>query len=214
MVEGNLALVSVVVNKVNNPPMIQASTFSVEEDGSLPIKLIASDPDGDELTFIVTKVPANGKLVGKGPSYVYAPDGDFYGEDTFEVKASDGELESNATTITLKVEGKNDAPYFVKGLGILSTGLRETPYRLKFEVADPENDELEVSIAKDPENGTCYFENHDLVFLPAPGFEGLENISLEVSDGEDSQVETFTVNILRHSNPVPITINAEKPEFL
>ena len=47
-----------------------------------------------------------------------------------------------------------------------------------------------------------------------PGFEGLENISLEVSDGEDSQVETFTVNILRHSNPVPITINAEKPEFL
>ena len=73
MVEGNLAVVSVVVNKVNNPPMIQASTFSVEEDGSLPIKLVASDPDGDELTFIVTKDPANGKLVGKGPSYLYAP---------------------------------------------------------------------------------------------------------------------------------------------
>ena len=45
--------------------MIQASTFSVEEDGSLPIKLVASDPDGDELTFIVTKDPANGKLVEK-----------------------------------------------------------------------------------------------------------------------------------------------------
>ena len=86
--------------------MIQASTFSVEEDGSLPIKLVASDPDEDELTFIVTKDPANGKLVGKGPSYVYAPDGDFYGEDTFEVKASDGELESNATTLRSKSKAR------------------------------------------------------------------------------------------------------------
>ena len=40
----------------------------------------------------------------------------------------------------------------------MSSGLRETPFRMKVEVEDVDNDELSLTIAKDPENGICYFD--------------------------------------------------------
>ena len=124
--------------------------------------------------------------------------------DSFLVVANDAELDSNATLISLKVEGKNDAPNFVQSLNALSTGLRETPFRLKVEVEDVDNDELTLTISKGPQNGDCYFDKQNLVYLPKPGFEGVEEIVLELSDGKATVQNTFPISIARHENPIPI----------
>ena len=203
-VEGNLAEVTVNITEINYPPVVQNSTFSLEEDGKLQIKLIASDPNGDKLSFSVKQNPSKGKLTGKGPSYEYTPNKDFNGLDSFVVVANDGELDSNASLITLKVEGKNDVPNFVKSFSTLSVGLRETPFRMNVEVDDVDNDELTLTIAKGPQNGDCYFDEQNLVYLPKPGFEGLEEIVLELSDGKESVQNTFPISIARHQNPIHI----------
>ena len=129
----------------------------------------ASDPNGDKLTFSITQNPSQGKLTGKGPSYEYTPNKDFYGVDSFLVVANDGELDSNATLISLKVEGKNDAPNFVQSLNALSTGLRETPFRLKVEVEDVDNDELTLTISKGPQNGIATLTNKTWCIFLNPG---------------------------------------------
>ena len=156
------------------------------------------------------KSPSQGKLTGKGPSYEYTPNKDFYGVDSFFVVANDGELDSNATLISLKVEGKNDAPNFVQSLNALSTGLRETPFRMKVEVEDVDNDELTLTITKGPQNGHCYFDEENLVYLPQPGFEGLEEIVLELSDGKASVQNAFPISIASHQNPIHINFDANK----
>ena len=202
--EGNLAVVTLNILEINRPPVVQSSSFSLVEDGKLAIKLSASDPNGDKLTFSITQNPSQGKLTGKGPSYEYTPNKDFYGVDSFLVVANDGELDSNATLISLKVEGKNDAPNFVQSLNALSTGLRETPFHLKVEVEDVDNDELTLTISKGPQNGDCYFDEQNLVYLPKPGFEGVEEIVLELSDGKATVQNTFPISIARHENPIPI----------
>jgi subtilisin family serine protease len=214
-VQSNLAKVTINVKEENNAPVLQDSTFSMKEDGSLPIKLVASDPEGDELTFTILEKPSMGKLTGNGPKYEYTPNANFNGTDQFTVKANDGMLDSNTATIRMVVNSENDAPSFVKSINTMSSGLRETPFRMKVEVEDVDNDELSLSVAKDPENGVCYFDNQHLVFLPKLGFEGIDNIELELSDGTETVKQNFQVNIASHADPIVIHGNLEKsPQLL
>jgi|GEM_PF-445211 len=203
-VQSNLAKVTINVKEENNAPVLQDSTFSMKEDGSLPIKLVASDPEGDELTFTILENPSMGKLTGNGPTYEYKPNANFNGTDQFTIKANDGILDSKIATIRMVVNSENDAPSFVKSINTMSSGLRETPFRMKVEVKDVDNDELSLSVVKDPENGICYFDDENLVFLPKPGFEGLEEIILELSDGKESVQNTFPIAIASHQNPIHI----------
>jgi subtilisin family serine protease len=215
MMQSDLAKVSINVNEENNAPVVQDSTFSMQEDGNLPIKLIAADPEGDALTFEIVSAPSNGTLTGNGPKYEYTPDANFNGTDQFTVRANDGKLESNVAKISMLVTAQNDAPSFVKSINTMSSGLRETPYRLRLEVEDVDNDELTISVANNPKYGTCYLQNEELVYLPNPGFEGLEHIVLELSDGKESVQENFPISILSYHSPMEIQIDLEQdPQLL
>jgi hypothetical protein len=75
---------------------------------------------------------------------------------------------------------------------------------MNLEVEDADNDELTLTIAKGPQNGDCYFDEQSLVYLPKPGFEGLEEIVLELSDGKESVQNTFPISIASHQNPIHI----------
>ena len=43
-------------------------------------------------------------------SFVYTPDADFFGTDSFTYKATDGDATSDATTVTITVNGLPDDP--------------------------------------------------------------------------------------------------------
>ena len=213
-IQGNLATATIHIHEQNDAPVIQSSTFVMQEDEVLKIKLIASDPDGDSLSFEVIQKPTNGTLVGNGPNYDYLPTENFFGNDSFIVKASDGELESNATTINLVVNPTNDAPSFASSKNSVHSGLRETPYRMKIAVEDADNDELTLTIAENPENGSCYFDGEELVFLPNPGFDGVDTVLLELSDGSVSVQSKFSINVKSHENPVSLHFNQEDDSSL
>ena len=70
-------------------------------------------------------------------------------------------------------------------------------------------------MAKNPKNGISYFENEKLVYLPNPGFEGIDNIELELTDGTEIVRENFQVNIVSHANPIFLKSDLSKhPELL
>lgn len=48
-----------------------------------PIRLLGTDPDGDELTFEVAGPPSHGALSGTAPELVYTPSPRFVGRDRF-----------------------------------------------------------------------------------------------------------------------------------
>ena len=131
-------------------------------------------------TFSITQNPSQGKLTGKGPSYEYTPNKDFYGVDSFLVVANDGEL--IAMPPIFKVEGKNDAPNFVQSLNALSTGLRETPFRLKVEVEDVDNDELTLTIPRASKRGLLLDEQN--LYLLNPGLREWKKSFSSYPDGK------------------------------
>ncbi|TSC26504.1 tandem-95 repeat protein [Corallococcus sp. Z5C101001] len=99
------ATVSVTVTPVNDAPVATSSAVTVSYNTSTPITLVATDVDGDALTFTVTTPPAHGTLSGTGAQMLYTPAADFQGADSFTFTASDGALTSNIATVTLTVRG-------------------------------------------------------------------------------------------------------------
>jgi hypothetical protein len=109
-------LAPVTIQKLNHAPVAEPQTVSVSMNESCEISLTASDVDGDELTCLLPAVgesgyPAHGSLVLKtvrrdmSATVVYTPDDGYFGLDTFEFRATDGELESAPATVSLEVGG-------------------------------------------------------------------------------------------------------------
>jgi choice-of-anchor C domain-containing protein len=87
--------------------------FGATEDAVLSSSVRAVDPDGNALTYSL--VGANGGAahgaiaLNANGSFTYAPDANYFGTDSFTVRASDGSLAANQT-FTISVAGVNDAP--------------------------------------------------------------------------------------------------------
>jgi len=111
--DSGTGLVTINVERDFRSPVISVPpTAIVDEDGTVDITLVGSDPDGslDTLSYTIVEPPQNGSLGGFGESIVYIPDADFYGEDSFSYKVSDGVFESEPAVVNLMITPVEDAP--------------------------------------------------------------------------------------------------------
>jgi VCBS repeat-containing protein len=113
---------------VDDPSSANAGLYRVDEDGVLTISavdgLLANDSDADSATFTVfdfdpnvpgvqpTVAPANGSLVLQlDGSFVYTPNKDFFGTETFVYQVTDPRMVGNRpATVTITVSPINDVP--------------------------------------------------------------------------------------------------------
>ena len=126
----------------NTPPTATDNAFSTNEDASVAITLNGDDADGDVLEFLITD-PANGTLSGTAPELTYTPDADFSGTDSFSYRVSDGIASSNTVTVTLTVNGVNDAP--TADAGNDQAVDEGSTVNLSGSGSDPDGDELSYS---------------------------------------------------------------------
>lgn len=94
---------------VTQPPVATDQAVKTAEDVLVVFTLIASDPNNDPLTVVVTEPPANGTLTGEGLTLTYTPNSNFYGTDLFTYTVSDGRTAAQAT-VTINVAAVNDPP--------------------------------------------------------------------------------------------------------
>lgn len=96
------ALVSITVTK-NLQPVANSQSLSVLKNGVLGIVLMATDANGDSLTYSIVNSPTNGTLSGTPPIVTYVPHTGFVGTDAFTFKANDGQTNSVPALITISV---------------------------------------------------------------------------------------------------------------
>ena len=95
-------------------PVGENDAYATDEDVALRVAAPGvlgndTDADGDELTASLVSEPEHGRVeLSDGGAFVYTPDADYNGEDSFGYRASDGALESGETTVTLKVAAVDD----------------------------------------------------------------------------------------------------------
>ncbi|WP_416311187.1 retention module-containing protein [Pseudomonas sp. W03] len=108
------ATVYINVTPVNDAPTTADQAVSGPEDTSIPGQISASDIDGDTLSYAVVsgKEPANGTLTLDSATgqYVYTPNANYHGPDSFTVGISDGNGGYVESIVTIDVTPVNDAP--------------------------------------------------------------------------------------------------------
>ncbi|NQW01590.1 MAG: tandem-95 repeat protein, partial [Rhodospirillales bacterium] len=108
---GNDGVMDGGVTITNSAPEIILTSLLTDEDTPVFGQIVASDLDGDTLTFSVATdgEPSHGSLtVTADGSYAYTPNTDFVGTDSFTVQAFDGTA-TVTKTISVHVDGFNAA---------------------------------------------------------------------------------------------------------
>lgn len=95
---------------VNHQPVAQGQSVAVRQDVAVAITMIATDADGDPLTYAIVGAPAHGALSGSGAVRTYTPDAGYAGGDRFTFVANDGTLDSLPASVAISVAGVGTGP--------------------------------------------------------------------------------------------------------
>src|SRR6185436_3493616 len=117
--DSNVVTVSITVNPMGDAPVAVADSYGVNEDATLTVAVAGvlgndTDTDGNALTAVLVSDVAHGTLALNGNGgFTYTPAANYSGPDSFTYKANDGTADSNTVTVTITVNGVNDAPVAV-----------------------------------------------------------------------------------------------------
>jgi VCBS repeat-containing protein len=114
--------VSVSVTGANDLPVVDtgsanfdvatgAYSHSTTEDTPVSGQVVASDADGNPLSYTAGTAPAHGSVtVNPDGTWTYTPGSNFNGSDSFTVAISDGQGGISTATVNVGVTAVNDAP--------------------------------------------------------------------------------------------------------
>jgi len=208
---GNTATVTIVVNSVNDAPVAVDDDYVGPEDLALigdAVLLNDYDVDQDTLEAVLITEPSHGTLdFNLDGTFTYTPDDDWFGEDTFTYQAFDGQEYSNEATVTMNIEGVNDAPVaYDDAYPTLEDTFLDATVPSGFDV---DGDLLIYELVSDPSHGVLsLLSDGHFDYLPHEDWFGIDSFTYYVFDGSEySNIATITITVESVNDP-PIAFNA------
>ena len=199
------ATVNVTVSPVNDPPVASDGSATGPEDASIELVLLASDADGDALTFSILTAPLYGTVSAlDGNRVIYTPVLNFTGDDSLTFRASDGQASSDAV-VRLTIGPLNDPPT----LGPVSDQTVNEGAALTFQLTatDPEGDTLTFSAADLPPGAALNPATGEFSWTPDFTQAGTYSVTFTVTDpsgGADSRtISIVVVDVPQNTNSDP-----------
>ena len=197
----------------NLSPVAAADVATGSEDGTISGNVLGNDvdPDGDALSINTTPVAApqhGGLVLHADGSYVYTPNANYSGADSFSYQLIDADGGTSVGTVALVVQSVNDAPTTVGSpspIGATDGGTVSITTAGHF--SDVDGDPLSYSatglpagLAINPNTGviTGTLSTHASGAAP----NGTHTITVTANDGQGGSVSQTLV--LQVSNPAPI----------
>ena len=217
--EASLAAFSITVSNTNDAPVAVADAYSVDEGNTLNVNATASvlnndsDIDADSvITTVLVNNVNNGTLtLNLDGSFDYIHDGSETITDSFTYKANDTFLDSNAVTVTLTINPKNDAPQANDDVVIVDEDAT-VPIDVLANDFDSEDFLLpsSTSVVTAPSNGATSINTNNgvITYTPSVNFNGPDSFTYQVSDSQDgtSNIATVSINV-ESVNDAPVMVN-------
>ncbi len=195
-------------------PTANPDTYSGAEDYSIdiddgPDDVLANDTDPviphEDLEAYKITNPAHGTVaLSSDGSFLYTPQADYHGSDSFTYRAFNGQLYSDPATVNLTIAPVNDPPvaeddeYECDQNGSITKYAHEGVLANDTDVETPHGD-LTAQRVLDPEHGaiTGWGPNGWFTYTPDPGWYGEDSFTYKAFDDEDwSDVATVTIEVL------------------
>ena len=195
----------IILDMTNEPPVAKPEYITVQEDSPASITLMASDLNGDRLTYHIVTGPSHGKLSSTGPSVTYTPELNYSGTDSFTFMVNDGAVDSNTARISLAIEAVNDPP--VANHQSAMTRLDRSVF-IALTGSDIDGDKLKYAVGTQPEHGSLTFGSDfdtsgKLTYTPDANFTGKDSFTFKLNDGKvDSAAATVTLNMTPNHAPM------------
>ncbi len=210
------------VTPVNDAPIAGDDSYTVQEDGTLTVNvaagLLATDMeiDGDVSSVVLVTGSSNGTLnLNADGSFVYTPNANFSGTDTFTYKVNDGTTESNVATVTLTVSPVNDSPTAISlsGNTVPENAANGTVVGTA-STTDPDTGDTHTYQLTDSAGGRFAINSATGVITVADGtlldYEAATShtITVRTTDaGGLTQDQTFTINLMNVNEAPTLSTN-------
>ena len=204
------ATVTVNVTAVNDAPVASDDSVSTNEDQPLTLTsatLLGNDidVDGDSLTIVSVQIPANGTVSLLNGLVVFTPVANYNGPASFAYTVTDSQGSTSTATVNIAVISVNDAPFSVDDLApdtLEDVPLTISAADLLSNDSDVDFDKLLIASVQNPTNGTVQIVGNNMVFTPAPGYDGLASFTYTVVDGNGgTSIARVELKILGVNNP-------------
>lgn len=189
------AALRVSLSPVNDAPEAQAGAAQGEEDHPLQGDLIATDVDGDALSFRVLTQARRGalELDPKSGAWRFTPRAHEHGKDSFRFEVSDGKLRA-AAEVALTIGAVNDAPE-VRELSLATS--EDKPVSGAVSASDVDGDKLTWSLGLAPTKGTLTVDatSGRVSYAPKANEHGDDSCMVEVGDGTTKSAAKVLITI-------------------
>lgn len=186
-------------------PQALAQSIELDEDGVLHGQLLASDRDSPSLVYSLSGSAPSQGLLQLDPSggYVFTPDKDFNGEQSFMFVATDGTATSAPATVRIMVKARNDAPR-ITSISVPDVTDEDAAVEGHIAATDVEGSALVYAAAGPVANGVLEFSAPGVFKLtPAADFNGAISFALVASDGEANSTPAEVRVTVRAVNDPP-----------
>jgi hypothetical protein len=189
------------IEPLNSAPLANNQTVSLNEDTLRVFLLNVTDADGDSLRYTIVTQPENGTVSSNGTHWIYMPDADFNGADSFTYQVWDGLEYSNIATVTLDVKPVNDAPVATGEEFVLYSNDEKTLHLpapgLLANDTDVDGDSLSAQLISIPDDVIVNLQaSGSLTFTPKNWRSNIYTLTYVVSDGQTlSNIVTVNINV-------------------
>ena len=184
---GASSTLDITVNSANDLPMAENANKSTLEDTPVSGQVVASDVDGDALTYTLKpgSGPVNGTLVldSSNGKYTYTPDHDYNGNDSFTVVVSDGQGGTVESVVSITVTAVNDAPIAHDDSATIDEDHSVTIDVLANDT-DIDSSSLSVTGASASHGSVTINQDGTLTYTPDANYGGSDTIVYTISDGD------------------------------
>lgn len=216
LLSSNEATVSLTVNAINDAPVAVADAYSTDEDTLLSVLAEGvltndSDTDSSMMANLITGTSHGSISLQIDGSFVYTPNANYFGSDSFTYRVSDGLLNSEIVSVSLTIAEVNDQPVAVddtystdedSALSVASLGVLSND-------TDMESDALGIQSYTQGTHGWVVLNNDgSFVYTPDANYNGSDTFTYAVVDARLGVSNTATVSITVNAvNDAPVAVN-------
>lgn len=181
----------------NDPPVANADTFTIAEDGTTDLDVLANDtdPNGDSL-YVRSATPARGTAtVNENGTIRFTPPANESGDSFIEYTIGDRRGGTSTGRATIHITAAQDPPVARDDEAPVFSG---TPARIPVLIndSDLEGDALSVTGVTQGLLGKVTFDATSVTYTPGGAFMGSDSFTYTVGDGHGGS-DTARVTVVR-----------------